>query len=52
LRKIRILIFSAQAGKKGKGLGKGIFARPRFLIFSPPQNFVPILLARTFYKPD
>jgi hypothetical protein len=28
------------AGKKGKGLGKGIFARPRFPIFSPPKNFV------------
>src|SRR3989344_3970090 len=30
-------------GQKGKGLGEGIFARPRF----PPQpNFVPTKLAR------
>jgi len=29
-------------GQKGRGLGEGIFARPRF----PPPNFVPVKLAR------
>jgi len=47
LTKIPILTFSDRAGKKGNGLGKGIFARPRFSIsiFTPP-NFVPVKLAR------
>jgi len=37
---------SARVGKKGRGLGEGIFAHPRF---SPPPNFVPVKLVRRLF---